>query len=180
MSEEMLNEINMHMFDQELNINSYICLYGSDITGEADWAWNNDVDNIKKYFLYIFITSTLYKYYSDRKKEIIGLEIVTKLCNCLELNKGECTLEEWQFYDLWKKILNAKNFKILEKEISKMCKFLNNKGFDLTFVMYENPKKALPVALELDECVEEGDIMFGALLKKIIEDKGSFAVISNE
>ena len=71
---------------------------------------------------------------------------------------------EKKFISYFDECLSAKTpkqFKVLSK---KMCEFLSKNGYSVDVELYTSPKKAMPVAMELDMCLPKGTIGIGAVL----------------
>jgi hypothetical protein len=72
------------------------------------------------------------------------------------------------FQFLWLK--DSKGYDHIKQGIKTLVKVLNEYGYKLNILVYDDAKEALPKALELDKKISDDELGFGEFLKKSLEE----------
>lgn len=150
---------------------SYMCLKEDSIDGPyGRWGWNNNLNDIRDHFLYVFILGNITQYNKNKNINKISDDLILSILN--EKDKiNNKSKEEEKFLKKWHLIKNINNFFQLKLETKKMCSYLSSLGYVMNFILYKNPKKALSKAIELDQYLPDGEAGFGEFLRENLEEK---------
>ena len=153
-------------------IESYMCLKEDSVEGPyGRWGWNKSLRSIQDHFLYVFILGTIIQYNEEKKINKIRSEIVMEMINDNSLLEVPLSKQEERFYKLWNVTSVYCEFDMLKKNSKKLCQYLSTLGYEMNFILYKNPKKAVKKALELDKYLPEGEPGFGEFLRANIKDE---------
>lgn len=133
-------------------------------SGYAEWSFSADLEKLKKYFTYAFVLVKIVKDNEKYDKDTISTTLISNILDIDYNDKYVLTDLEKKFISYFDECLSAKTpkqFKVLSK---KMCEFLSKNGYSVDVELYTSPKKAMPVAMELDMCLPKGTIGIGAVL----------------
>lgn len=168
---EVLNELIELTQKEVITYDSYFCLKYDETDGRYSlWGWSEDLDNIKKNFLSIFICCNIIKYNESNKIDIIDSNLAATLVDS-DVDKFEdLNNEEKNFYKLFTKTSKSDSFLKFKLSANKLCKYLTKKGYVLHFELFKNAKDALPRALELDQYLPEEDLGMGYVLYSLLFD----------
>lgn len=172
MEEKEFEKLLTIIVEEPLCIESYMCLKEENINGPyGEWGWNKNLRNIQDHFLYVFILGNIIQYNECKKLNKIRSEIAMEMLNGNSLLDVQLTKEESKFYKMWNVTSVYSDFDILKKNSKKLCKFLTTLGYEMNFILYRKPKKAVAKALELDKYLPEGELGFGEFLRANLNDE---------
>lgn len=158
--------------NESICVDSYMCLKEDNLDGRSlTWGWNKNLKNIVDHFLYVFILGNIAHYNEDHKINKITKKVIGKLVGDPSFLNPEFNNDEKVFLKLWDNILKNIEFKVFKKNSKKLCKFLTKLGYKMNFILYENPRKALRMALKLDEDLLFEEFSFGEFLRENLEDE---------
>lgn len=153
-------------------IDSYMCLKEDESDGQyVRWGWNTELKEIRDHFLFVFVTGTILQYNISKGINKISDEFVMSCINGTISILDNFSNIEKIFFDKWCKIHDVDNFEKLKKTTKKLCEYLTSIGYKMSFILYENPKKALSKALEIDKYLPNEELGFGKFLKANIDDE---------
>lgn len=161
---EVMNE-NTHFFLTEYHDFENDSTFGM-------WGWSGKVEKIKNYVLYVAAPKTIL-YHNQVKEGTISEDLVDKLFNNKKITTdylNGCTDGEKMFYSTFLWLKDSKGYDEVKKDITTMVKVLNEYGYKLNILVYEDAKEALPKALELDQYLPDDEPGFGEFLKECLED----------
>lgn len=171
MNENKVIELYESVMSETITPNTYLCLKEDYVNGPyGEWGWSEKWEIIKDNFLYIFIPASIGSYNQNKKEKVFRNELLEEMLDEAYCFSFDVTKEEFELYLKWSKVQSSKTFEEFKKDSKKLCKFLTKNGYRVDLKLYENPKKALKKALELDRYVPEGEEGFGEFLRLNIKE----------
>ena len=165
--EELINAVNT----EPITKNSIMCLKEDFVDGGFGmWGWSENWETIQEHFMYVFIPFTVLEYNKRKKERVFRDELVAEIIDLMYWFSFKETKKEFKFYIKWIDVKRSSTYNEFVKTSKELCEFLSDNGYKVNFEIYENPKKALKKALELDQYLPEGEVGFGEFLRMNIEE----------
>ena len=161
---EKMNE-ETHLFLTEYHVHETDSTFGT-------WGWSRKPEIIKNFVLYVASLKAIVEQ-NNVQQGTIRYELVDKLLNNKKISDeflNSCNYDEKMFYFQFTWLKDSKGYEDLKKDVWTLVKVLNEAGYKLNIILYNNPYEALPKALELDEYLPEGELGFGEFLRSCLED----------
>ena len=176
MTEKKFNKIVDSVITEVMNEDTHFFLTEyhviEDDTTFGMWGWSKKTEVIKNYVLYVASLKTIVDH-NQFNQGTISNDLVDKLLNNKKITNdylNGCTDAEKLFYSQFTWLKDSKSYDDIKQDIKTLVKVLNEHGYKLNILLYDDAKEALPKALELDQYLPEDEPGFGEFLKECLED----------
>lgn len=163
MESKELNELMNITKGVKINKKTYFFLAEDQLDGvTGTWGWNNSLEKVKDYFLYIFILGFMYRYNEEHGINKVSTTFIESVIYDMIMDPWDVTETEDTFFDLWKDVTVCETYKNFTNKANDLCNYLSSIGYKLNFKTYKNMKKAIKEAPYLIEGLDDKE-------KKLIE-----------